>query len=126
MTEQGDEAVEETSVDQQRVAGFRPGLGRAEAEVAPRRLVDVVDVLEAGEVISTRPRIKGLIPRILVRRHQCHRLDDVLADEFVRTFRCDVRAGVFEGVELVANREKLASGFFSVLRPISDVLGGRR
>ena len=107
-----------------RSAGLRPGVRRAEAEVSPGRLVDVVDVLEAGEITSAGPRIKGLIARIFVRGHQRHRLDDVLADEFVRTFCGDVRASVFEGVELVANREKLASDRFSFCRPVSDVLDG--
>ena len=107
VAEQRNEAIEQASVDQQRVAGLWPGLRRAEAEVAPGGLVDVVDVLEAGEVTSAGPRIEGLIARIFVRGHQRHRLDDVLADEIVRTFCGDVRASVFEGVELVANREKL-------------------
>ena len=126
VAEQRNEAIEQASVDQQRVAGFRPGVRRAETEVSPGGLVDVVDVLEAGEVTSAGPRIEGLIARIFIWGHQRHRLDDVLPDEFVRTLRCNMRARIFERIELVANREKLASGCFGILHSISDVLGGRR
>ncbi|MNS53020.1 hypothetical protein D3C72_857620 [compost metagenome] len=96
------QAVEKAAVDQQLV---RYVARLSESEIAPSRLVELVDVSDAREIDATRPCVEGLMFGILLWRHHRHRLNDILSNVGVRPLGRCVCVNVVEVFEPVPDGE---------------------
>jgi hypothetical protein len=88
----------------------------SEAEIAPRRLVELINVAQPYEIRASRPGVQRLQTLVLMRRHEGHGLEHVASDEIVAPPSPRMGHGALDHRDLVGDDEEI------VLRMIRSIL----
>ena len=102
-----EENLEQAKVHQQCVASISL---MAETKVAAASLVELVDVTKTDEIIPAGPGIQRLKLLVLERRHPRHGLENVAANEGIRSPSPNMGHRVGQGLDTVGNDEPARGG----------------
>ena len=98
--------IEQAKVHQQRVANISP---TPETKIPAAGLVELVDVTKTDEIVAARPGIQRLKLLILERGHPGHGLENVAADQCIRSPGPDMGHRVGQVLNTVRDDEGIAA-----------------